>query len=43
MAQAWSNTTLRMGAVAIVYVGAEVFISSYMVGYGLELGVWSHS
>lgn len=40
MAQAWSNTTLRMGAVAIfVYVGAEVAIGSYMVGYGLELGV----
>lgn len=40
MAQAWSNKTLRMGAVAIfVYVGAEVAIGSYMVGYGLELGV----
>ena len=40
MAQAWSNTTLRMGAVAIfVYVGAEVAIGSYMVGYRLELGV----
>ena len=39
MAQAWSNTTLRMGAAAIfVYVGSEVAIGSYMVGYGLELG-----
>ena len=37
---AWKNKTLRFGAVAIfVYVGAEVAIGSYMVGYGLELGV----
>ena len=40
MAQVWSNRTLRMGAAAIfVYVGSEVAIGSYMVGYGLELGV----
>ena len=37
---AWKNKTLRYGAIAIfVYVGAEVAIGSYMVGYGLELGV----
>jgi FHS family L-fucose permease-like MFS transporter len=37
---AWKNKTLRFGAIAIfVYVGAEVAIGSYMVGYGLELGV----
>ena len=40
MAQVWSNRTLRYGAGAIfVYVGSEVAIGSYMVGYGLELGV----
>ena len=40
MSQVWSNRTLRMGAAAIfVYVGSEVAIGSYMVGYGLELGV----
>jgi FHS family L-fucose permease-like MFS transporter len=40
MAQVWSNRTLRFGALAIfVYVGSEVAIGSYMVGYGLELGV----
>ncbi len=40
MSKAWSNRTLRYGALGIfVYVGAEVAIGSYMVGYGLELGV----
>lgn len=37
---AWKNRTLRYGAFGIfAYVGAEVAIGSYMVGYGLELGV----
>jgi FHS family L-fucose permease-like MFS transporter len=37
---AWKNKTLRYGAFGIfAYVGAEVAIGSYMVGYGLELGV----
>lgn len=40
VAKAWANRTLKFGAIAIfVYVGAEVAIGSYMVGYGLELGV----
>lgn len=40
MAKAWSNKNLRLGAIAIfVYVGAEVAIGSYLVGYGQELGV----
>jgi len=39
MANVWSNRTLRYGALGIfVYVGAEVALGSYMVGYGLELG-----
>ena len=39
MAKVWSNRTLRYGAFGIfVYVGAEVALGSYMVGYGLELG-----
>ena len=39
MAKVWSNRTLRYGALGIfVYVGAEVALGSYMVGYGLELG-----
>jgi FHS family L-fucose permease-like MFS transporter len=38
--EVWSNRALRFGAFAIfVYVGSEVAIGSYMVGYGLELGV----
>jgi MFS transporter, FHS family, L-fucose permease len=42
LAKAWANKTLRYGALGIfVYVGAEVAIGSYMVGYGLELGVES--
>ena len=37
---AWKNRTLRYGAFGIfAYVGTEVAIGSYMVGYGLELGV----
>jgi FHS family L-fucose permease-like MFS transporter len=35
-----SNRRLRMGALGIfLYVGAEVAIGSYMVNYGVELGV----
>ncbi|MGA0435403.1 MAG: sugar MFS transporter [Flavobacteriales bacterium] len=40
LATAWSNKNLRLGAIGIfVYVGAEVAIGSYLVGYGQELGV----
>lgn len=40
LADAWKNKALRFGAIGIfVYVGAEVAIGSYMVNYGMELGV----
>ena len=39
-AKVLQNKRLRFGAIGIfVYVGAEVAIGSYMVNYGLELGV----
>jgi FHS family L-fucose permease-like MFS transporter len=42
-AKVLQNKRLRFGAIGIfVYVGAEVAIGSYMVSYGLELGVDGH-